>query len=92
MGKVMTYFVNQYQKLIAVFEDGRIELDDNLIKNAIRPMAVGKKNYVFCGSPRAAQNTAMIYSFFGSCKMQGINPRKNTRLQHPKSRRTPAKL
>jgi len=75
IGKAMTYFINQYPKLVTVFKDGRMELDNNLIENAIRPMAVGRKNYLFCGSHKAAQNAAMIYSFFGSCKMQGINPR-----------------
>lgn len=75
IGKAMTYFVNQYPKLEVIFEDGRIELDNNRIENAIRPMAIGRKNYLFCGSHKAAQNAAMIYSFFGSCKMQDINPR-----------------
>lgn len=76
IGKAMTYFINQYPKLEAVFGDGRIELDNNLIENAIRPMAIGRKNYLFCGSHKAAQNAAMLYSFFGSCKMQNINPRE----------------
>jgi len=76
IGKAMTYFINQYPKLEAIFDDGRIELDNNLIENAIRPMAIGRKNYLFCGSHKAAQNAAMLYSFFGSCKMQNINPRE----------------
>jgi len=76
IGKAMTYFINQYPKLEAIFEDGRIELDNNLIENAIRPMAIGRKNYLFCGSHKAAQNAAILYSFFGSCKMKNINPRE----------------
>lgn len=76
IGKTMTYFINQYPKLEAIFDDGRIELDNNLIENAIRPMAIDRKNYLFCGSHKAAQNAAMLYSFFGSCKMQNINPRE----------------
>lgn len=76
IGKAMAYFINQYPKLVAIFDDGRIELDNNLIENAIRPMAIGRKNYLFCGSHVAAQNAAMLYSFFGSCKMQDINPRE----------------
>ena len=46
----MTYFINQlnlYTKLEAIFEDGRIELDNNRIENANRPMAIGRKNYLF---------------------------------------------
>lgn len=76
IGKAMTYFVNQYHKFQNIFLDGRIELDNNKIENAIRPMAIGRKNYLFCGSHKAAQNAAMLYSFFGSCKMQNINPRE----------------
>lgn len=76
IGKAMAYFINQYPKLEAIFDHGRIELDNNLIENAIRPMAIGRKNYLFCGSHGAAQNAAMLYSFFGSCKMQDINPRE----------------
>ena len=76
LGKAMTYFVNQYHKFNTIFLDGRIELDNNRIENSIRPLALGRKNYLFAGSHDAAQNAAMIYSFFGSCKMQGINPRE----------------
>lgn len=72
----MTYFINQYHKLENILKDGRIELDNNKIENSIRPMAIGRKNYLFCGSRKAAQNAAMLYSFFGSCKMQSINPRE----------------
>lgn len=76
IGKAMTYFVNQYHKFENIFLDGSIQLDNNLIENSIRPMAIGRKNYLFCGSHKAAQNAAMLYSFFGSCKMQNINPRE----------------
>ena len=74
MGKAMAYFLNQWPKFANIFTDGRIQLDNNLIENAIRPLALGRKNYLFAGSHKAAQNAAMLYSFFGSCKMQGINP------------------
>src|SRR5699024_5094827 len=76
IGKAMTYYLNQYPKLEAIFSDGRIELDNNLIENTIRPMAIGRKNYLFCGSHKAAQHAAMLYSFLGTCKMQNINPRE----------------
>lgn len=51
-----------------------LSIDNNLVENSIRPVALGRKNYLFCGSHDAAQRTAMIYSLLGSCKMQGINP------------------
>lgn len=74
IGKAMTYFITQYPKLEATLEDPRIQLDNNLIENKIRPLALGRKNYLFAGSHHAAQNTAMLYSFFASCKANDINP------------------
>jgi len=64
------YFKDFFKGPLAEAET--VILDDN----AIRPMAIGRKNYLFCGSHGAAQNAAMLYSFFGSCKMQNINPRE----------------
>ena len=74
IGKAMTYYINQYPKLEATMLDPRLKLDNNLIENSIRPLALGRKNYLFAGSHHAAQNTAMMYSFFGSCKMNDVNP------------------
>jgi len=76
IGKAMTYYLNQYHKLEATMLDAKLELDNNLIENTIRPLALGRKNYLFAGSHKAAQNTAMLYSFFGSCKINNINPRE----------------
>jgi len=73
-GKAITYMNKQWQKLIRVLDDGRVELDNNLIENKIRPLALGRKNYLFAGSHDAAQRIAMMYSFFGSCKAHDINP------------------
>jgi hypothetical protein len=76
IGKAMTYFQNQWPKLEAIFLDGRLRLDNNLIENSIRPPALGRKNYMFAGSHTGAERNAMMYSFMGSCKMQSINPRE----------------
>jgi len=51
-----------------------LETDNNLAENAIRPIALGRKNYLFAGSERGAQRAAMFYSFFGTCKKNDINP------------------
>lgn len=75
IGKAMTYYLNQYPKIEAIMLDARIELDNNLIENAIRPLALGRKNYLFAGSHKGAQNIAMMYSFFASCKINQVNPR-----------------
>ncbi len=74
MGKAMTYFQNQWENLITIFKDGRLLIDNNLIENTIRPLALGRKNYLFAGSHQAAHRIAMIYSFVASCKAKGVNP------------------
>ena len=76
IGKALYYAKNELAKLAACFQDGRIELDNNLIENSIRPLALGRKNYLFAGSHQAAQRAAMMYSFFASCQQLGVNPRE----------------
>ena len=49
---------------------------DNLVENAIRPLAIGRKNYMFCGNHDAAENAAIMYSLLGSCKACDVNPRE----------------
>ena len=51
-----------------------LQIDNNLIENQIRPVAIGRKNYMFCGSHESAERTAIIYSLFGTCKLHNINP------------------
>ena len=75
IGKALHYAKNELPKLAACFEDGRIKLDNNLIENSIRPLALGRKNYLFAGSHQAARRAAMMYSFFASCRRLGVNPR-----------------
>jgi hypothetical protein len=51
-------------------------MDNNLVENAIRPMALGRKNYLFCGNDDAAENAAVMYSLLGCCKAHDVNPRE----------------
>lgn len=74
LGKAITYAQKQWPKLIAVNQDGRLAIDNNWIENKIRPLALGRKNYLFAGSHRAAQGIALFYSFFGTCKARRVNP------------------
>ncbi len=74
MGNAVRYTIRQWHKLIRVLEDGRLEMDNNLIENKIRPLALGRKNYLFAGSHDAAQGIAMMYSFFATCKVHEVNP------------------
>ena len=73
IGKAIYYLVARYNKIYLYLEDGRLEIDNNLIENAIRPVALGRKNYLFAGSHAGAQRAAIVYSLLGSCKLQGIN-------------------
>jgi transposase len=74
LGKAARYCLNEWQALIAYLKDGRLELDNNLTENAIRPSAVGKKNWLFIGHPEAGWRSAVIYSIVVSCQRRRIDP------------------
>jgi hypothetical protein len=74
IGKAFQYLAARYNKIYEYLQNGRLEIDNNLIENAIRPVALGRKNYLFAGSHAGAERAAMIYSLLGSCKLQNINP------------------
>ena len=84
IGKAFTYAQNQWPTLMALFKDGRLLVDNNPIENKIRPLALGRKNYLFAGSEKGAQRAAMMYSFFATCAVKGANPYKwlHHTLQH----------
>lgn len=73
-GKACDYLFGQWSALEAQVDNGLCEIDNNLIENAIRPSAVGKKNFLFIGAPGAGQRTAIIYSIIVSCQRYGIDP------------------
>jgi len=74
IGKAVSYTINLWSRLKRYIEDGRFEIDNNSIENAIRPLALGRKNYMFSGSHPAAQKAAMMYSFFATCKANQVEP------------------
>lgn len=76
LGKAFDYCINRWDALQNYLKDGNLEIDNNNIENAIRPLALGRKNYLFAGSHDAAKNIAMYYSFFGTCKKHNVNPQK----------------
>jgi hypothetical protein len=73
LGKAARYCINEWPALTRYLEDGRLELDNNLTENAIRPSAVGKKNWLFIGHPEAGWRSAVIYSMVVSCQRRGID-------------------
>jgi transposase len=74
MGKAIGYSLERWAQLLIYTTDGKLNIDNNPVENAIRPVAIGRKNYLFAGSHEAAQRSAMLYSLLGSCKLHGINP------------------
>lgn len=76
MYKALGYTYNLFHRLSRYHLDGRYQLDNNLVENTIRPMALGRKNYLFCGNHDAAENAAIMYSLLGCCKAQDVNPRE----------------
>jgi transposase len=76
IGKAIRYCLNHWAELSNYLKDGRIEIDNNLIENAIRPFALGRKNWLFSGSPSGAKAGAVFYSLIETCKANGIEPYK----------------
>ncbi len=74
LGKALKYSINRWDNLMVYLNDGYLEIDNNLVENAIRPNALGRKNYLFAGSHEGAKRAAMMYSFFGTCKKHNVNP------------------
>ncbi len=74
IGKAIAYCIPRWDNLMNYLKDGSLEIDNNLAENAIRPIALGRKNYLFAGSSRGAERAAMFYSFFGTCKKNDVNP------------------
>lgn len=74
IGKAISYTLNLWTKLKEYINDGKYEIDNNLIENTIRPLALGRKNYLFAGSHKAAQRAAIMYSFFATCKINKVEP------------------
>lgn len=76
IGLAVEYSVSLWGSLQNYLHDGDFQIDNNLIENTIRPIALGRKNYLFAGSHEGAERAAMFYSFLACCKLNDINPQK----------------
>ena len=74
LGQAIAYTLGLWPQLSTFLEDGRIPLDNNLAENAIRPFVVGRKNFLFSGSPAGAQASATLYSLIETAKANGLEP------------------
>jgi hypothetical protein len=76
IGKAIHYTYGIYRKLIRYTLDGRYRIDNNQAENSVRDLALGRKNYLFCGNHESARRTAVIYSLMASCKVNDVNPQE----------------
>ena len=73
-GQAIDYALSNWPLLGVYLEDGRLELDNNLVENAIRPTALGKQNWLFFGDANAGQPSAILYTIIESRRCRGIDP------------------
>jgi transposase len=74
LGGAIDYGLGQWRTLAVYLEDGRVEIDNNRVENAIRPTAIGKKNWLFVGDAEAGERSAIIYTVIESCRRRGLDP------------------
>ena len=74
IAKALQYCLGRWNELMLYTSDGKLNIDNNPVENSIRPIAIGRKNYLFAGSHEAAARSAMLYSLLGTCKLHQINP------------------
>ena len=74
LGQAISYTLNQWPMLERFLDHGEVEIDNNLVENAIRPTALGKKNWLFFGSEEAGQRSAVIYTLIENCRLHGVEP------------------
>lgn len=72
--EAIRYALNQWDGLVRFLDDGRIEIDSNTVERSIRPLVLNRKNALFAGHDRGAENWAVIASLIETCKLQGVNP------------------
>jgi transposase len=74
LGQALGYLHNQWDALQVYVDDGEVPIDNNLVENKIRPIALGRRNYLFCGSDAGAERAATIYTVLATCKLAGVEP------------------
>ncbi len=78
-GKAIDYTLRLWNKLLVYTEHAQVEIDNNLVENAIRPTAIGKKNWLFFGSAEAGRTSAIHYTLLETCRKLGLNPEEYLR-------------
>ncbi len=92
LGQALGYLLHQREALQRYLSDGRLRPDNNLAENLIRPLALGRKNWLFCGSERGGHAAAVYFSLFQTCRLNQVNPLHwfeqllDRLLAHPRAR------
>ena len=92
LAKAIYYALARWETLVRYVDDGRIEIDNNAIERQIRPVALGRKNYLFAGSDAGGDRAAMMYGLINTAKLNALNPEAylthvlSVIAQHPVSR------
>jgi transposase len=73
-GNALHYLDHQWPRLIAYLEDGDYPIDNNPVENAVRPLAIGRKNWLFSASVKGAKASANLYSLIETAKANGLEP------------------
>lgn len=74
MANALAYALEREEGLRRFVRNGRLEIDSNQVENAIRPCALGRRNWLFIGHPEAGERSAIFYSLMASCRLHGIDP------------------
>ncbi len=74
LGKAVTYTLNQWRRLVGYIEDGHACIDNNMAENSIRPFVLGRKNWLFAGTPEGAEASALLYSLIETAKANKLEP------------------
>jgi transposase len=87
MGEALDYALAQWEGFEAYSRDGYVEIDNNLVENAIRPTKLGLKNHLFIGAAKTGADSALLYTLVANCKAADIDPEnylaEATRLLRP---------
>ena len=75
IGSAIDYALSLWSRLIRYVDDGRFEIDNNLVENSIRPIAIGRKNYLFAGSHNGAKWAAILYTLLATAELKGLEPK-----------------
>lgn len=74
LGKAISYALKQWDRLVGYLQDGRLSMDNNAAENCIRPFVIGRKNWLFSGTPEGAAASAVLYSLVETAKANGLEP------------------